>query len=125
MSATPARIALALSDGVMLTRSDAAIRTLHPNAIDTGETEREMFFDTAADADVLLDELWNWRKLAGRLHEAVEVDSSLGLGTTVPVAPTVPYMTVIDEDRAINAQAKIRAFAVDYGTERYSVELLG
>src|SRR4051812_25184486 len=125
MPASPARIPMMTSDGVALSRVDSALRTAQPNASDENGTEREYFFDTQADTDAMIDEYWNWRKTPGRVHEAVETDSGFGLGTTVAVSPAIPQFTVVDDGRGINALARVRAFAVDYTKERYSVELLG
>lgn len=125
MPATPSDIAKYTVDGVALSKVDVDLRAAHPNAVDLGDKEIEMFFDSEVDAQVLLDERWNWLKTAGRIHEAVEVESSFGLGTTKAVTPTIPTMTVIDAKRNLNATAKVRAFVADYTTERHSVELLG
>lgn len=125
MPADPSRIAQYTVDGVVLSRVDTVLRAAFPDAVDMGDQEIEMFFDSPADADVVLTERWNWQKTAGRLHEAVEVEASLGLGTIVPLTPAVPQMTVVDEKRGIGAVAKVRALASDYSTERHSVELLG
>lgn len=125
MAATPARIAKSTVDGVALSRVDAALRAEHPDAIDDGSAEIEMFFDDPVDADLLLEERWTWRKQVGRIHEAVEVSDSLGLGTTVPVVPAVPQFQVRDAKRLIDTTAKTRAFVADHQADRYSVELLG
>jgi len=125
MPATPARIALSLQDGVVLSKVDATIKTNHPNASDEN-VEIESFFDTAADAQVLLDERWAWKSAVGRPREQIEIDSSFDLGTTNPIAPTVPRITVTDEVRGINANAlAVRAYSIDYQAERYAVELAG
>ena len=113
------------SDGVVLSRVDTALRAAHPNAVDQGATEREYFFDSEADTAVMLDEYWNWRKTPGRIHEAIEVDATFGLGTSIAITPAVPQMTVVDDSRSINVLARVRAFAADYTIERHSVELLG
>jgi hypothetical protein len=125
MPASPARIPMMTSDGVVLSRVDAALRAVHPNAVDEGGTEREYFFDSEADTAVLVDEYWNWRKTPGRPHEAIEVEVGLGLGTTTPVAPAVPQLLVTDADRSLAGLLKVRAFAVDHGIDRHSVEVLG
>jgi hypothetical protein len=125
MVATPARIAMMTTDGVVISRVDAALRVAHPNAADEGSTEREYFFDDETDTAVMVDEYFNWRKAPGRPHEAVEFGAGLGLGTIVAVTPAVPQATVIDESRGIGSVCKVRAFAVDHGKDRYSVELLG
>lgn len=123
MVATAARIALSLNDGVLLAKVDATLKANHPNAV-SEDSELETFFDTAADAQVLVDERWAWKSAVGRAREMVEFDSSFNLGTTVPVTPAVPTMTLTDEARGIYAQsAKIRAYSIDYNTERYAVEL--
>lgn len=124
MPATPDRIASSTVDGVVLTKVDPAIKALHMNAEDMDQ-EREMFFDDPADAQVLVDELWDWKSAAGRPREAAEVDASLGLGTVVPIAPAVPQFNIIDESRGIDMPAMVRAYAVDHNSDRYSVELAG
>lgn len=113
------------TDGIVLSRVDTALRAAQPNATDEGDQEIEMFFDSEADAGVLLDERWNWKKTVGRIHEAVEVDTGFGFGTLIAVAPAIPVLTVQDPSRNLNVVAKVRAFAADYTTERYSIEVLG
>lgn len=125
MPATPARIAKSTVDGVALSRVDPALRAANPDAVDEGSSEIEMFFDDPADADVLLDERWNWRKQIARPHEAVEVEETLGLGTTQAIVPTIPQFTIRDASRGIDAQVKARAFVADHRVDRYSVELVG
>lgn len=126
MSATPARIAICLNDGVVLSKVDTTIKTNHPNAEDDGDNEIEMFFDSSADAQVLLDERWNWKSTAGRPREQIELDSSFGLGTTVAIAPAVPKFTITDDDRGIAAvSCMTRAYSIDYNVERYAIELVG
>jgi hypothetical protein len=125
MPATPARIALALNEGVLLSQVDAQIKADHPNA-NGDENEIESFYDTAADAQAMLDERWNWKSAAGRPREQIEIDSSFNLGTVLAVTPAVPTITITDEDRAIEgAVCMVRAYAIDYTTERYAVELAG
>jgi hypothetical protein len=124
MSATPTRIAISLNDGIVLSKLDATIKTNHPNAEDAGDNEIEMFFDNSADAQVLLDERWNWKSSAGRAREQIELDSSFGLGTTVALTPAVPKFTITDDDRGINAVVCMaRSYSIDYNSERYAVEL--
>lgn len=123
MSATPARVALLLNDGVVLSKVDATIKTAHPNAEDQ-DGEYEMFFDNSADGQVLIDERWNWKSTAGRAREQIELDTSFGLGTTVAVTPAVPTFTVTDAIRGINlVPCKTRGYSIDYNTERYAIEL--
>jgi hypothetical protein len=122
MAALPADIAKYTTDGKVITSSNAPLKAAHPEAEDIVE-EIEMFFDTEADAQVLLDEKLVLRSRLGGLHEGVEVDESLGLGTTVPIAPTVPCYRFVDAMRGIDRVARVRAFAYESGTDRYSVEL--
>lgn len=125
MPATPARIALSVSDGIVLAKATPQIKTDHPNAV-SDDSEIESFFDTAADAQVLLDERWAWKSAAGRPREQIELDSSFGLGTLVAVTPTLPTITITDEARAIIADVcMVRAYSIDYTSERYAVELAG
>lgn len=124
MPANPARIGMMVNDGIVESRVDATLRTNRPNAIDEGSEEREMFFDSEADTDAMVDEYWNWRKTPGRIHEAVEIEIVTGIGSTA-VTPAVPKMTAVDAERGINVAANIRALAADYTIERISIELLG
>lgn len=125
MAATPARIAISLNDGVLLSRVDATVKANDPGAT-SDDSEIESFFDTAADAQVLLDERFNWKSVGGRPHDQVEFDSTLGLGTTQAITPAAPTITITDASRNIAATvAKIRAYAIDYTTERYAVEIVG
>jgi hypothetical protein len=83
-----------------------------------------MFFDLAADAQALLDERWAWKSAAGRPREQIEMDSSLGLGTVLPVTPAVPGFTITDDTRGIvGLHCYTRAYSIDYTTERYAIEL--
>lgn len=125
MVATPARIALSLNDGVVLSKTDAALKADHPNAV-SADTEIEMFFDTASDAQVLLDERWAWRSAPGRPKEQIELSADLGLGTTTPLTPALPTFTIADETRGIRgAVCAVRGFSIDHNTDRYAVEIVG
>jgi hypothetical protein len=124
MSATPAAVAKYTSDGVQLTAENAAIKTSHVDAINAGDSEVEMFFVDPAHGQLLLDERFTILSRIGALHEGIEVDDSLGLGTTVPLTPSVPCVLVVDERREIETVARVRAFAYDGETDRYSVEVV-
>lgn len=125
MPATPARVAIALNDGVLLSRADPTIKAANYNAV-SNDTEIESFFDLATDAQAVLDERWAWQSVAGRPREQVEVDSSFNLGTKIALAPKVPTITLTDTSRSIVGVAcKVRAYAIDYNSERYAVELIG
>lgn len=125
MVATPARIALSLNDGVVLSKLDAALKGNHPNAV-SADSEIEMFFDNPADAQILLDERWAWRSAPGRPKEQLELAADLGLGTIVPLAPALPTYTINDETRGLRgAVCAVRGFSVDHNTDRYAVEVIG
>lgn len=124
MPATPADIAEYTSDGVVITASTPAILASHPEAIDQGDHEIEMFFDSAADAAVVLAETFGILSQLNPLHEAVVVEESLGLGSTIPLTPTTPCFRVIDEERNIDTTLRTRAYAYEAGSDHYSIELV-
>jgi hypothetical protein len=125
MPATPAWIGEFTVDGVVLSRVDTAIRAADPAAVDLGDREIEMFFDFAADGDIVLDERWNLQKQRGRFHEAVEFEiGALPLGTFVALTPALPTINVTDRARSISVVPRTRAYVNDYQTERSSIELL-
>src|SRR3546814_658488 len=94
------------------------------DAVDLGSEEKEMFFVSSAHAQILLDENLELRSKANACHVGVEVDESLGVGTTTAIAPSVPCYRYIDEVNEIDALSRTRAFAYETGSDRYSVELL-
>lgn len=124
MTATPVSVAKFTRDGITLTREDTAIREAQRDALTTGETAIETFFDQRLHAQVLLDEMWETFSRVSPLHEGIEVTQTLGLGTVIPLTPSVPCFQVIDEERGINRLARTRAFSYDTGSESYSVEVL-
>jgi hypothetical protein len=124
MPASPANIARFTTDGVVLTAEDTAIRDAHVDAIDGGDEEIEMFFTDPDDAEVLLNERFDILSLVSAVHEGIELDESLGLGTTIALTPTVPCFQAVDASRGIDVVARTRAFAYEGETDRYSVEVL-
>ena len=124
MTATPADVARYTQDGVVITQEDAPLRVNHPDAIDGGTSELEMFFDNVADAEVILAERFALLSQVSALHEGIEVAESLGFGSTVPIAPIVPSFTVIDETRGIETVARTRAYVYEAAGDNYSVEVL-
>lgn len=126
MTALPADIAKFTNDGVVIRTDDAAgaaILADHPNArsIEDGR-EIEMFFTDTDDAQVLLDERFALMSEPG-LHDGIEVEETLGLGTTIALSPTVPCFTVIDQDN-IATVARTRSYARSMSADRYAVEAL-
>src|SRR3546814_3817438 len=124
MPASPGDIAKYTTDGVVITSEDPALKVTHPDAVDLGSEEKEMFFVSSAHAQILLDETLELRSKANACHVGVEVDESRGVGTTTAIAPSVPCYRYIDEVNEIDALSRTRAFAHETGSDRYSVELL-
>lgn len=124
MTATPSAVARYTRDGIVLTKQDTTIRDTQRDAQTTGDTEIESFYNSQADAQVVLNEIWATFSKLSPLHEGIEVSESLGLGTTIPLSPNVPCFTVVDEERGINTLARTRAFSYDTGAESFSVEVL-
>lgn len=124
MAALPADIAKFTSDGVLITISDASILTNHPEAYDQADQEIEMFFDSAADATILLQERFDILSQLSPEHEAVVVDESLLLGSDVAVTPTIPCFRAVDEDRDLDKVLRMRAYAYETGADYFSIELM-
>lgn len=124
MTALPADVAKYTRDGLVVTSQNLGLKAAHREAVDRGSEEIEMFFDTAADAQAMLDEKLTLLSKVNPLHEGVEVDETLAIGVTIPISPVVPNFRFIDEDREIDVVARARAFAYETGSDRYSVELL-
>ena len=124
MPATPADIAKYTTDGIVLTASNPAIQTAHPEAEDLGDDIIETFFQNSADALVVLNERFGILSAINGLHEAVVVEESLGLGSTIAITPTTPCFRVVDEERQIDTTLRTRAYAYAAGSDNYSVELI-
>ena len=129
MPALPADVAKYTSEGVVITSpTDPAVsNTIKANHVDArggDDNELEMFFVSAVVGQAILNERFALLSQGNMLHEGIEVEESLGLGDTIPVAPTVPCFTAVDETREINVPVRTRAYAHDTGTDRFSVEVL-
>jgi hypothetical protein len=124
MTATPADVARYTQDGVVVSQEDAALRANHPDAIDGGNNELEMFYDDPADADIILAERFDLLSQVSALHEGIEVNESLGFGASVAISPTVPCFRVIDAVRGIDTVARTRAYVYEAAGDNYSVEVL-
>ena len=92
MPATPSDIARFTTDGVLLTAEDPAIKANHLDAEDGAASGREleMFYDDPADAQDMLDERFAILSQISAVHEGIEVEETLGIGTVIPLTPTVP-----------------------------------
>lgn len=129
MAADPDDIARYTTDGVLVVAPvdpavSAAIQAMHIDARDGTATEIEHFFDTEADSQAMLNELFALRSQVQPLYLAVEIDDSLGLGSTVAVAPTVPCFEIVDQAVGLSRVVRVRGFATNFGTDRFSVELI-
>lgn len=125
MSALPADIAKYTNDGVVITNENAALRAAHPEADDLLDQPVEMFFDTVADGQALLDEKFALLSQINPVHEGIEVDENLRLGQTIAIAPTVPCFRIVDEERGIDVVARTRAYAHEMASDRFSIEVIG
>jgi len=127
MTALPADIAKYTADGIVVTTNavtGAAIKAAHVDAQDLGDQEIEMFFVNDAHAQAMLDERFALLSIVDPVHEGIEVEEALGLGTTIAIAPTVPSFRVVDDSRNIDQVVRLRAYAHDMSTDRFSVEVL-
>jgi hypothetical protein len=124
VTALPADVAKYTNDGVVVTSTNPAIKAEHVDARNSGAGEIEMFFDSEADAQILLDEKFTYLSKISPVHDGIEVEESLGLGTTVAIAPQVPSFRVVDESRQLDQVARVRAYAFDLATDRFSVEVI-
>lgn len=126
MPATPADIARFTTDGVLISTNEAEgnlVLAAHPNARRTEDgQEIEMFFVDPAHAQVLLNERFGILKVGGGLHDGVEVEESIDLGTAIPIWPVVPSFTVTDGDGRVIA-ARTSGFARNMRIDRYAVEV--
>lgn len=128
MPALAADVAKYTNDGVLLRAPDmvtsAAIKALHPGARTVGTAEIEMFFRNPDHGQAMLNEKAGYLTIIGPAHEGIEVEASLGLGSVIPIAPTVPSFQCIDDERGLNKSLRTRAYAHDLSSDRYSVEEL-
>jgi hypothetical protein len=128
MTATAADAAKYTNDGVVISTNTAAgnaIAAMHPDARDTGTGELEMFFDNAADAQVLLDEKFSYLSKVNPPHEMIEVEDSMGFGTTIALTPAVPSVRIVDPGQRLDVVVRVRAYSQDMETDRFAVEVLG
>jgi hypothetical protein len=123
MSADPLDIAKYTNDGVTVTFQDLALKATHPHAKDLGEINT--FFRYEADAQAMLNERSALQAQVGVLHETIEVDEALGVGSALPITPQVPTFRVVDETRGLDALARTMAVSFDMTVDRYSLEVTG
>jgi hypothetical protein len=124
MSALPADIAKYTVDGVVITNENAALRAAHPEATDRLDSPIEMFFDSVADGQAMLDEKFALLSTLNPAHEGIEIEDNLRLGQDIAIAPTVPCFRIVDDERELDVVARTRAFAYETGDDRFSLELI-
>jgi tetrahydromethanopterin S-methyltransferase subunit B len=130
MPADPADIARYTTDGILVyspadpTDADA-LRALCPNAVSRIDQEIEMFFDSATDAQAMLDEAYAILSSVHPISVQVELAEDLGLGKAIALTPAVPVFTVVDSRIGLSAAARVRSYAYEMNTDRYALELLG
>lgn len=130
MSAIPGDIALYTTDGVLLTSPvdpavSAAIAADNIDAKSSGTSEIVMFYDSAVDGQIYLDERFAYLSKVNPVHLGIEIDEALDLGGAIALTPHVPTFQVVDRDANFNALARTRAYAHDMATDRFSIEVLG
>jgi hypothetical protein len=123
MPALPADIAKYTTNGVVVTAKDDTILDRFPDAIDASTEEIEMFYDSADDARTVTNALFAIRSKIAPAHIAVEVLEGLSLGNSIPIAPTAPSFTVLDEDKRINENMRVISYGYQMGSGRHSIEL--
>ena len=124
MSALPADIAKYTKDGVVITNENAALRAAHNEADDRLGSPIEMFFDSVADGQAMLDEKFALLSKINPAHEGIEVEENLRLGQDIPIAPSVPCFRIVDEEREIDTVARVRAYAYETEQDRFSIEVI-
>ncbi len=83
-----------------------------------------MFYDTAANAQIMLDEKFLYVSQANPPHVGIEIYEDISFGEDIPIAPSTPCFTLLDEDGGLSVLARTRAYAHDTGTDRFSLEML-
>lgn len=123
--ATPARIRRIKRESEFARVVAPGILAVRPDANDGFTSVRESFFDYAADAQVLLEELHDGALGFSRANEAAETDTPILLGDDVPMVPALPQAHMIDRRANFDRAMIIKGLAVDHNSQRNSVETIG
>lgn len=123
-TATPARIRRVRREATFARFTNSATLVVRPDAQDGYAAVREGFWDTAADAQVIVNELAGVLGV-DRKHEAVETDSPFGLGSAIALTPRVPRARLIDREAEFDRTMLIKGVSIDLGTGRNSIEAMG
>jgi hypothetical protein len=124
LTATSARIRRSIRENEYARATDIAVLAQRPDANDGYTREREGFCDTAADAQILLNELVGIL-MVDRFREAVETASPFKLGSTLPLTPTLPRARLVDKTTGFDRTMIIKGVAIDLGLDRNAIEVLG
>lgn len=129
MAATSADIATFTTNGIVVTSPldpavSQAIKGDNIDALSGADREIEMFYDLAGDAQTALDERFSYLSIINPVHLGIEVEEAIDLGGAIPLTPAVPRFRVIDEPNGLDAITRIRAYAHDMSTDRFSVEVI-
>lgn len=124
MPAQPADIARYTTDGVVITASDDELRQDHVEAIDGLNEPIEMFFDDVESGQTVLNERFSLLSRINAVHEGIEVEERLELGSEILLTPNVPSFRIIDPSRGIDKVARLRAFSYEAEMDRFSVEVV-
>lgn len=122
-TATPARIRRVIREAEFARVSNGAVLIARPSANDGFAQVREGFFDSTADAQILLNELAAVVSV-DRVREAIETDTPFQLGTTLVLTPAIPKARIIDPSNGLDKTGLIKGVAVDLATDRNSIEVL-
>lgn len=126
MTATPARIRRCNRASEFAFAQSTAVQTSRPDAKPIGDDTftRESFFDSAADAQKLEDEAFAIRS-ANRISQAVETAAVMDIGGSIPIAPRLPRVRLIDKASGLDRTLIISGLADDRNAERNSIEAIG
>lgn len=128
MPATVSRITSCTRvDGVTpVSVADPAVRAAHPSARDGWDEGEviETFFDDPDDAQAMLIERFAIRSRVA-VALGIEVDGDLGFGVAVALSPIVPSVRVVDDAADLDRTVRVRGYAIDGGSDRDAIEVMG
>lgn len=124
VTATPARIRRVSREGEYARSSNGAILIANPDAKDGFSEVSQTFFDTQADAQVLLTEKAA-SLMAQRLHLGAEIKTPLDLGFAIAITPVLPRIRFRDRASELDVTLMAKGTALDLHTGRNSIEAVG
>jgi hypothetical protein len=123
-TATPARIRRVRRESSFARYTNAAMLAIRGDAQDGYSSVIEGFWDTAADAQVLLNERATVLGVERR-REAIETETPFGLGSAIALTPRVPRVRAINRETEFDRIMLIKGVSIDLMTGRNSIEALG